>query len=65
MKQSQYSEHVPKTQQKNSKQLSMLLYDLYITLGTSWLKVDITIVFSFDSFILQNFILSGKYQNQI
>ena len=64
MKQSQYSEHVPKNQ-KNSKQLSMLLYDLYITLGTSWLKVDITIVFSFDSFILQNFILSGKYQNQI
>ena len=65
MKQSQYSEHVPKNQQKNSKQLSMLLYDLYITLGTSWLKVDITIAFSFDSFILQNFILSGKYQNQI
>ena len=65
MKQSQYSEHVPKNQKKNSKQLSMLLYDLYITLGTSWLKVDITIVFSFDSFILQNFILSGKYQNQI
>ena len=65
MKQSQYSEHVPKNQQKNLKQLSMLLYDLYITLGTSWLKVDITIVFSFDSFILQNFILSGKYQNQI
>ena len=65
MKQSQYSEHVPKNQQKHSKQLSMLLYDLYITLGTSWLKVDITVIFSFDSFILQNFILSGKYQNQI
>ena len=36
MKQSQYSEHVPKTQQKNSKQLSMLLYDLYI----SWVLAD-------------------------